>query len=352
MRERRLCLRRDMSTRIEGSRARIVEYGLEVTISTDDGDFGVIVREEEAEKAVEVVGSEIARIVKGLDPTDQRGIDTLICNMDGTTDRSDFTPGGILGVSMATALAGAAAAGRTLTEYLADLGNKSELRAPVPVFGTKSSNNVLVIPFGDKDFNSAMKTKDYFEQESGSFGTDDVKEQFEKCLKVLVEKNLLGEVAFGLKNSQMQISDLHNFVKRYPIVMLINALEDGDETVSAKLVKELGSKMQIFPQQEMYTEVTSKIQALQKGLVTGVFFDLASIGTVSAAIDTCKSIEREGGAALMYSCGPKEAKSPSYLQFVSSLLISQPIDAVLIDRQDKQLCEKIQHAEKEVFKIK
>jgi len=60
-------------------------------------------------KAVENVNTKIADVVAGMDPTKQEEVDKAMIDADGTENKSSFGDNAILGVSMATCKAGAAA---------------------------------------------------------------------------------------------------------------------------------------------------------------------------------------------------------------------------------------------------
>lgn len=70
-------------------------------------------------KAVGTVNTTIADALKGMDATDQAGVDGKMLSMDGTEYKSNFGANAILGVSMAVARAAAMAQGKPLYKYLA-----------------------------------------------------------------------------------------------------------------------------------------------------------------------------------------------------------------------------------------
>ncbi len=69
-------------------------------------------------KAVANVNEKITPLLIGQDASDQRGIDKLMIDADGTENKSNFGANAILGVSMAVARAAAAEAGLELFQYL------------------------------------------------------------------------------------------------------------------------------------------------------------------------------------------------------------------------------------------
>src|SRR5471032_2554365 len=69
-------------------------------------------------KAVENVNTTIAGVLEGMDAFDQVAIDKAMLELDGTPNKGNLGANAILGVSMATAHAAAAAAGLPLYRYV------------------------------------------------------------------------------------------------------------------------------------------------------------------------------------------------------------------------------------------
>src|SRR5919107_325055 len=74
-------------------------------------------------QAVAHVNGEIGRALEGK-MLDQRQLDRLLIELDGTPTKSRLGANALLGVSMAAARAGAAAAGKPLYEHLARLSGQ------------------------------------------------------------------------------------------------------------------------------------------------------------------------------------------------------------------------------------
>jgi enolase len=86
-------------------------------------------------KAVEHVHRRILPALKGMDITDQRGIDDAMRILDGTTNKRSLGANAILGVSLAAAHAGAKSVGEPLYAYLRDVFGLSYkgFRLPTPL---------------------------------------------------------------------------------------------------------------------------------------------------------------------------------------------------------------------------
>jgi len=70
------------------------------------------------QKAVQNVNTTIAKALEGFPATEQRVIDRLLCELDGTSNKGKLGANAILGVSLATARAAADSFGLPLYRYL------------------------------------------------------------------------------------------------------------------------------------------------------------------------------------------------------------------------------------------
>ena len=129
--------------------------------------------------AVANVNSEIASALIGRDASDQIRIDRLLCELDGTENKSRLGANAILGVSLATAYAAAEANGISLTQCLHALWKSlptsqtsanrigGEPFLPLPMVnmisgglhagGNLDLQDVLIIPVGATSFRQAME---------------------------------------------------------------------------------------------------------------------------------------------------------------------------------------------------
>ncbi len=115
-------------------------------------------------KAVKAIESQIAPKIKGLDSTEQRKIDQLMIDLDGTPTKSKLGANAILGVSLAVARASAQSANQSLFKYL---GGKDANLLPVPMMnilngGAHADTDVeiqefMIAPIGFKTFSDALQ---------------------------------------------------------------------------------------------------------------------------------------------------------------------------------------------------
>ena len=115
-------------------------------------------------KAVSNVNTRIAPIVLGMDARDQAALDHSMIEFDGTHNKGKMGANALLGVSMATAHAAAAASRMPLWRYLGGAGAQ---RLPAPMLnilngGKHADNSVdfqefMIQPVGFSDFGTAMR---------------------------------------------------------------------------------------------------------------------------------------------------------------------------------------------------
>src|SRR6187551_732261 len=115
-------------------------------------------------QAVDAVIDEIAPAVVGLDATEQRLIDKIMIDLDGTDNKAKLGANAILGVSLAVAKAAADSADLALYRYI---GGPNAHVLPVPMMnilngGSHADSNVdvqefMIAPVGAANFREALR---------------------------------------------------------------------------------------------------------------------------------------------------------------------------------------------------
>src|SRR6266480_8049744 len=115
-------------------------------------------------KAVEAVNGEIFDAIGGMDAEAQVKIDEMLIALDGTPNKSRLGANAILGVSLATAKAAAAANGLPLFRYV---GGATARLLPVPMMnivngGVHADNPIdfqefMIVPLCAKSFAEALR---------------------------------------------------------------------------------------------------------------------------------------------------------------------------------------------------
>ena len=128
-----------------------------------DGDSGRYLGKG-VTRAVANVNDRIAPELLGYDATEQRVVDALLLDLDGTDNKGNLGANAILGVSLATAKAAAASSGLPLYAYL---GGPNAHLLPVPMMnvlngGSHSESNVdfqefMIAPMGAPSFAESLR---------------------------------------------------------------------------------------------------------------------------------------------------------------------------------------------------
>ena len=114
--------------------------------------------------AVANVKAVIAPALTGMDALDQLGVDRAMIALDGTPTKSNLGANAILGVSLATAHAAAAALGQPLYKYL---GGPNAKVLPVPMMNIMNGGahsdapidfqEFMIMPFGAGSFRDGLR---------------------------------------------------------------------------------------------------------------------------------------------------------------------------------------------------
>ncbi len=115
-------------------------------------------------RAVEAVNGEIFDLLSGIDVEEQMKIDTMMCDLDGTENKSRLGANAILGVSLAAAKAAAATSNLPLYRYV---GGVSAHVLPVPMMniingGEHADNPInfqefMIMPIGADTLSDAVR---------------------------------------------------------------------------------------------------------------------------------------------------------------------------------------------------
>lgn len=285
-------------------------------------------------KAVKNVNQVIAPKLIGIDVTDQRFIDELMINLDGTENKEKLGANAILGVSIAALKAGASFLGMPLYRYI---GGVSPKELPVPMLnilngGEHADNSVdfqeyMVIPISAKSFKEAVRyaaevfhtlkkvlQKKGYKTSVGDEGgfTPDSKNNYEPLDLILEATEKAGyepgkDICIALdpassefykngkyilesegkKLSSEEMVDYYvNLVEKYPIISIEDGLAEDDWSGWKILTEKLGDKIQIVGDDLFVTNVKRLKKGIQKNIANSILIKVNQIGTISETLDT------------------------------------------------------------------
>lgn len=301
-------------------------------------------------KAVENVNVKIAPLLQGVNGLEQRAVDKMLLEADGTENKSSLGANAILSVSMAVARAAAKALNIPLYQYL---GGIRPNVMPIPMMnvinGGKHAKNSLdfqefmIIPAGAKNFSQGLRmgTEIYHSLKTllkkrnlstgvgdeGGFAPDvkDAREVFE----ILTEAARMAgyetgkDIFFAMDAAASELyneeKDIYEFpgetkmkgeqvlrtredlidyyedlVDTYPLISIEDGLNEDDWKGWSDLTKVLGNKIQLVGD-DLFVTNTKKLKVgIEKHAGNAILIKLNQIGTVSEAMDAIELAHRNG----------------------------------------------------------
>ena len=300
--------------------------------------------------AVENVNGEIAEAMLGLNVLDQVSIDKMLCEIDGTPNKTRLGANAILGVSLACAKAAAEATGMSLYNYIGGVNAKT---LPVPMMnilngGAHASNSVdiqefMIMPVGAKSFKEALRMcAEVFHQlkktlkangtpaagvgDEGGYAPDLGAD--EDALKVIVKA--IEEAGFKpgedfmiamdaavsdwfdpedgkyhlpkrgtVMTSDEMIDMWEDFCSKYPIISIEDGLGEDDWEGWVRLTKRLGSRVQLVGDDLFVTNAKRVKQGIDMGAANAVLIKVNQIGTLTETLDAIQTANRAGYTAIV-----------------------------------------------------
>lgn len=278
----------------------------------------------------------------GIDVFEQKLIDDILIELDGTENKSKLGANGILAVSMAVARAAAIEANMPLYRYLGGVGAYT---LPIPMMnilngGKHADNNVdfqefMIMPVGAESFTEAMimannvffslksllKSKGYSTNvgDEGGFAPD-LKSNEEAIETVIASIEKAGykpgdDIYVALdpaasemltdkgtykfyKSTQKEISSDEmvdywvNWVNKYPIISLEDGLAEDDWNGWVNLMKKAGDKIQIVGDDLFVTNAKRLAKGIELGAANSILIKVNQIGSLSETIGTVQLASR------------------------------------------------------------
>jgi len=302
-------------------------------------------------KAVEAINGKIRDALIGKDAADQRGLDNIMLELDGTENKANLGANAILAVSLAAAKAAAISLGKPLYAHIADInGTSGKFSMPVPMMnilngGEHADNNVdiqefMVQPVSAKSFSEALRVgAEIFHSlkkvlkaqglntavgDEGGFAPNlPSNEAALAVIQEAVEKagyKLGTDVTLALdcassefyKDGQYQLSGegksfdsegfadyLAGLCERYPIVSIEDGMDESDWDGWKVLTDKLGSKVQLVGDDLFVTNTKILKQGIEKGVGNSILIKFNQIGSLSETLDAIKMAQDAGFTAVI-----------------------------------------------------
>ncbi len=295
--------------------------------------------------AVRNVQERIAPHLLGQEATDQAAVDRLLCELDGTPDKSNLGANAVLATSLAVAKAAASEQGVLLYRYL---GGALAGRLPVPLMnlingGVHADNPLdlqefLIVPLGAPSFSEALRAgvevyhhlRAWLRErglrtavgDEGGFAPD--LPTAEAALDALVEAiaragyRLGEEVALGLDaaaselhrdgryhlegrtlSGEQLVGYFEDLLDRYPLVSLEDPAAEDDWDTWAMLTEALGGRVQLVGDDVFVTNPQRLREGMDRGIANAILVKPNQIGTLTETFAALRTALEGGYAAIL-----------------------------------------------------
>ena len=293
-------------------------------------------------KAVDNINTHIAENLIGTNALDQRLVDQMLIDLDGTPNKKNLGANALLGVSLATAKAAAQFTNQPLYRYLGGAGAHI---LPAPMMnivngGQHADNSVdvqefMVMPLGFDRFSDGLRAgTEIFHHlkkvlsekklstsvgDEGGFAPDfGSNEDALKCIMEAIQRSgyEAGKQIFialdvaatefydehsktyaidGKKLSGDQMVDfLAAWVDKYPICSIEDGCSEDDWDSWKKLTDRVGKKVQLVGDDLFVTNTERLQRGIDAGIANSILIKVNQIGTLTETIDAIQLAHRAG----------------------------------------------------------
>ncbi len=294
-------------------------------------------------RAIENVNTIIAPALVGENIFNQRAVDQILINMDGSPNKGNLGANAILSVSLAAARAASAALKLPLFRYL---GGTNACILPVPMMnivngGAHADNNLdvqefMIVPAGTDSFSKSLRMgvetfhslKSVLKKKGYSTGVGDeggfapnVKSN-EEAIELILDaiqkagykagqqvylaldvaasefyedKKYHFKKSSGAQYDSNQIIQLYqSWAKQYPIVSIEDGMAEDDWQGWIALTSALGEKIQLVGDDVFVTNAKRLQDGIADGVGNSILIKLNQVGTLSETMDTIELAKVDG----------------------------------------------------------
>ena len=296
-------------------------------------------------RAVANVEGEIAATLTGFDAADQRSLDAVLVDLDGTPNKSRLGANAVLGCSLAAAKAAAAEAGVSLYAWI---GGPQAAVLPVPLMnvingGAHAQNSLdvqefMVVPAGAGSFAEALQIgAEVFHAlkallherglatgvgDEGGFAPDlgSSEEAIEAVLAAAKRAGHRDRVAVALDpaatelwrdgryrlagegrelDAAAMIGFWDSLATRYPIVSIEDGLAEDEWRDWRALTERVGDRVQLVGDDLFVTNVERLRRGIEGSVANAILIKVNQIGTLSETLDAIELARANGYAAII-----------------------------------------------------
>lgn len=292
------------------------------------------------EGAVEAVQDIIAPVVIGLDAGEQRLIDSVMLELDGTPNKGKLGANAILGVSLAVAKAQAASSGLPLYQYL---GGPNAHILPVPMMnilngGEHADNDVdiqefMIAPVGAESFREALRwgaevyhtLKTVINErglstglgDEGGFAPDLASNQ--EALDLIMQAieragyrpgqdialaldvastEFFNDGFYRFEGENRSAGDMISYYEKligdYPLVSIEDPLNEESWDDWKQLTDRLGSRVQLVGDDLFVTNLERMRRGIEMGVANALLVKVNQIGSLTETLEAVEEAHRNG----------------------------------------------------------
>ena len=299
------------------------------------------------QKAVGAVNGEIRKALDGFNAADQRGLDKLLCDLDGTENKKRLGANAILGVSLAAAKAAASAHEKPLYRYL---GGDDATLLPVPMMnivngGMHADNPIdfqefMVVPVGAPSLAEAVRmgaevfhtlkaalkaaghatavgdeggfapnlastreALDFVVKAIGDAGYTPGKDMYLALDVAATEFFKDGRYVLEGENRSLTSDEmaayLADLAANYPIFSIEDGMSEDDWDGWRALTERIGDRAQLVGDDLFVTNVKRLKTGIDTNTANAILIKVNQIGTLSETLDAVRMAHEAGYAAVM-----------------------------------------------------
>lgn len=302
------------------------------------------------EKAVRNVNAALREELVGMEVSDQRSLDMVMIDLDGSENKANIGANAILGVSLAAAKAAAAEAGMPLYRYV---GGVNAALLPVPMMnilngGSHADNSIdfqefMIMPVGARSFSEGLRMgtevfhhlKSVLKKKGMSTNVGDeggfapsLKSNEDAILTVLEAIEKAGyrpgediyiamdaaasefynkeEGVYHFKKStgdKLKPSEMVDYwaewSAKYPILSIEDGLDEDDWAGWKQLTNKIGNRVQLVGDDLFVTNVNRLERGINEGIANSILIKVNQIGTLTETINAVQMAMNNGYSAVM-----------------------------------------------------
>ena len=298
-------------------------------------------------KAVDHVNTTIASALEGMEALDQRGVDLLLLDLDGSPAKANLGANALLGTSLAVAHAAAEESGLPLWRYV---GGANAHVLPTPMMnvlngGVHADNSVdfqefMIMPVGAASFSEGLRwgVETYHTLkkllhdrglstavgDEGGFAPNlDANEDACRLLVEAIERagftpgeqiaialdpastELFADGAYVLAGEGRTLSpaemvdEWERLCNAYPIVSIEDGMSEEDWDGWKLLTERLGDRVQLVGDDLFVTNVERLQRGIDSGTANSILIKVNQIGTLTETLETVELATASGYSAVM-----------------------------------------------------